>query len=177
MIGDVSYSRDSQQPDPLTLEEWTSALKLSTMWQFYKIRAAAIKAMQNLSMEPVDQIVIARRFDISAWLVPALSALVQRETLVDVSEGNRLGMEWVLKLAEVREGLGTRPSKVYICQGCNHRGPARCTSCTSTTTINRCSSCTSTTFNRCSSCNTTISPAAASNSDCSEQIRKVFELA
>ena len=75
------------------------------MWQFQGIRAKAIKALgsQTLSMDLVDKIVIARKFSVSSWLVPSLQALVQREKPLDLSEGNRLGLEWALKVAEIRE--------------------------------------------------------------------------
>jgi len=173
-IDDVSISRDSQQRDSLTPEEWTSVLKLSSMWQFHKIRATAIKAMESLSMDLVEKIVIARKFDVSSWLVPSLNALVQREKPVDLLEGNRLGMEWVLKVAEVRECDASATPQAPSCQNCSYKGPPRCNSCSSTT------------FNRCGSCNTyiTIAAKAVSNvggrgsrsADYSEKIREVFGL-
>jgi hypothetical protein len=44
---------------------------------------------------------MAGKFDVSSWLVPSLQALIQRKKPLDLSEGNRLGLEWVLKVAEV----------------------------------------------------------------------------
>jgi hypothetical protein len=158
-------SRDSQQRDPLTSEEWVSVLKLSSLWQFHKIRAAAIKGLESLSVDLVDKIVIAKRFDISSWLVPSLSALAQREKPLTLLEGNLLGMEWALKMAEVREcGSGIPPT----CQHCPHKGPPRCSSCNSTT------------FNRCGSCNKQLpivtSTRGSGITEYSEKIREVFEL-
>jgi len=99
------------------------------MWQFQGIRARAIKALesQTISMDPVDKIVMARKFDVSTWLVSSLHALVQREKPLDLSEGNRLGMEWALKVAEVREyGAVAYPT----CQSCLYSGPHyNCGSC------------------------------------------------
>lgn len=147
-------------------------LKLSSMWQFHKIRATAIKNMESLSMDLVDKIIIARRFDVSTWLVPTLNALVQREKPIDLLEGNRLGMEWVLKVAEVREYDATTTPQERTCSHCRHKGPARCNSCNSTIA------------NRCASCNTHF-PAATSNAgkrggrsnvDYSDNIREVFGL-
>ena len=113
----------------LSLEEWTSVLELSTMWQFHGIRAKAIKALESLtiSMDPVDKIVMARKFDVSPWLVSSLLALVQREQPINLSEGTRLGLEWALKVAEVREyGAAAQP----ICQSCLYPGPHNnCGSC------------------------------------------------
>ena len=144
-------------------------LKLSSMWHFHKIRTIAIKKMEGLSMDLIDKINIARRFDISAWLVPTLNALVQREKPIDLLEGNRLGMEWVLKVAEVRERNDTTPLE-RTCSNCSYKGAPRCNSCNSVTA------------NRCGSCSTYL-PAAPSNLgkrgarsdiDFSNDIREVF---
>ena len=102
----------------MSLEEWISVLELSTMWQFKDIRARAIKALEGLTnpMDPVDKIVIARKFDVSPWLVPSLSELAKREKPLDLLEGYRLGLEWTLKVAELRE---------YACK----RDMCRCGDC------------------------------------------------
>jgi hypothetical protein len=140
------------------------------MWQFKNIRTIAINTIGNVSMDLVDKIVIARKFDVSAWLVPALNQLVQREKSIDFLEGNKLGMDWVLKVAELRDG---DIRAVRTCQHCNHTGPPRCNSCNSTTA------------NRCGSCNTQLPVAAAAASseggkrshvDYSDQIRTAFGL-
>ena len=132
----VSFPRESQS-DPLSAHEWTSVLKLATMWQFQKIRATAIKNLENM-LDLVDKVIIAQRFDISAWLVPTLNALVQREEMINLSEANRLGMDWVLKLAKVRE-MGVTPQH-RTCKHCHHTGPPRCDSCSSTD-ADHCGSC------------------------------------
>jgi hypothetical protein len=157
-------TRDSQEPDSLTQEEWTSVLKLSTMWHFCKIRAAAIRHLENLSMDPVDKIVIARTSDISAWLVPALNELARRDKPIDLSEGNRLGMEWVLKIAELREG-----DSKHICLHCTRTASA----IHSSIAANRCPSCAQ---------NLTTGPSRVTKRgnrakvDYSEKIQEVFNL-
>jgi hypothetical protein len=143
-------------------------LKLSSMWQFHKIRATAIKNMETITMDLVDKIIIARRFDIPTWLVPTLNALIQRESPVGLSEGNRLGMEWVLKVAEVREICATTNR---ACTNCSYTGPARCNNCSSTT-ANRCGSCSTYLPNA----TTTEKRGARSNVDYSTDIRAVFGL-
>ena len=126
---EISTSRETQSCDLLSTEEWTSVLELSTMWQFQGIRERAIKALESLtlSMDPVDKIVMARKFDVSPWLVSSLLALVQREKPLNLSEGNRLGLECALKVAEIREyGAVAYPA----CQYCLYDGPHyNCGSC------------------------------------------------
>ena len=136
------------------------------MWQFENIRAKAIKALGNLtlSMDLVDRIVIARKFAVSSWLVPSLHALVQREKPLDLSEGNRLGMEWALKVAEVREYGVTMAQNMVTCRSCKHSGFAVCNSCSSAA-------------NSCGSCNERL-PKRVSKSklDYRDKIREVFGL-
>jgi len=173
----VMFPSDSQHPELLTPEEWTSVLKLSTMWQFQKIRATAIKTMEGQSMDLIDKIVIARRFDVSAWLVPTLNTLIQREKPIDLSEGDRLGMEWVLKVAEIREGDAVPTTQERTCQNgnCNYKGPPRCNSCSSTT-ANRCGSCSQYLAAVTTTSNSTGKRGGRSNVDYSKNIQEVFGL-
>jgi len=118
-------------------------------------------------MDTINKIVLARSFDIPTWLVSALNQLVQRDKPIDSSEGNRLGMEWVLKIAELREC-----DSMPICPSCRHTGPARCSSCSSVTS------------SRCGSCYNNMATAAGkpttrgnrSKVDYSEKIREIFNL-
>jgi hypothetical protein len=87
----------------LTWQEWTSVLKLATMWQMDKFRELAITSMSNLQVDPIDKIVIATDYHISEWLLPALNQLAQREAPINVSDVGRLGLDCALKIAEVRE--------------------------------------------------------------------------
>jgi hypothetical protein len=99
------------------------------MWQFQGIRAKAIKALESLtlSMDMVDKIVMARKFDVSPWLFSSLQALALRVKPLDLSEGNRLGLEWALKVAEVREYSA---AAYPICRYCRYSGPNyKCGSC------------------------------------------------
>ena len=142
------------------------------MWQFQKIRVTAIKNMENMSMDWVDKVILAQRFDVSTWLVPTLNALAQREEIINLSEANRLGMDWVLKLAKVRErGVSSTP-QYRTCTNCAYTGAPRCNSCSSTT-ANRCGSC-STQLPNSSAQNV---PGAGTKSDYSKDIREVFGLA
>ena len=80
-----------------------SVLKLATMWEFQKIRATAITKIERMPLDLVDKLVIAQKFDISAWVMPTLVELSHRKEMVSFSEANQLGMKWVLELAKLRE--------------------------------------------------------------------------
>ncbi|KAE9405135.1 hypothetical protein BT96DRAFT_358816 [Gymnopus androsaceus JB14] len=68
---------------PLSFSEWTSVLKLADMWLMDGIREHAISCMGALpNIEPVDKIVIARKFNILSWLAPCFNEILQRSQSV-----------------------------------------------------------------------------------------------
>ncbi|KAF9228863.1 hypothetical protein BS17DRAFT_213769 [Gyrodon lividus] len=87
------------------VEQWTSVLKLSTLWGFAMPRQTAIDNLSRLAIPPVEKIVLARTYGVEAWLLPAMNALVQRSKPIDMEEASRLGIETALKLASVREQI------------------------------------------------------------------------
>jgi len=86
-----------------SLDEWISILKLATLWDMPRIRERAIRHMVPIMTDPVRKIEIAREYDIDDWMLPALNQLVQRDQALTMEEGERLGMEYTLKLASIRE--------------------------------------------------------------------------
>ncbi|KAK7472353.1 hypothetical protein VKT23_000470 [Stygiomarasmius scandens] len=86
-----------------SLDEWISILKLATLWDMPRIRERAIRHMAPIMTDPVQKIEIAREYDIDDWMLPALNQLVQRDHALTMEEGERLGMEYTLKLASIRE--------------------------------------------------------------------------
>ncbi|KAL4075296.1 hypothetical protein V8B97DRAFT_1915899 [Scleroderma yunnanense] len=89
---------------PNNVAQWTSVLKLSTLWEFDQLRKAAINALSNsLHNRPLDRFILSRQYDITGWSLPALNELAQRPESISLEEGNRLGIETALKIASVRE--------------------------------------------------------------------------
>jgi len=99
---------------PLSVDEWTSVLKLSTKWEFRMLRLAAIDTLISLQIGPVERIVLARQYDIRHWMAPALNELAKRPQPLGLEEGIRLGLETALKLASVRERMMVSGSNVYV---------------------------------------------------------------
>ena len=96
----------------MTSTEWTSVLKLSTMWSFDLLRDLAIKNMSQLSINPVERAALASEFSINEWLLPALNDLAQREEPIGIEEARRLGWETALQIAAVRESFVAWNEKV-----------------------------------------------------------------
>jgi hypothetical protein len=89
-----------------------SVLKLSTVWDFAAIRATAIEALEMYGKEdPVLRIMVAKKYDIPEWFVPAVNALAKRSETLKEEEMMRLldlGSMWgvckfLRRLSEVRE--------------------------------------------------------------------------
>jgi|ERR1700676_2442696 hypothetical protein len=85
--------------------EWTSVLKLSTMWSFDDLRDLAILNMSQLSIDPIERAALAKEYSIDEWLLPALNELAQREEPIGIEEARRLGWETALQIAAVRESF------------------------------------------------------------------------
>lgn len=100
-----------EQKEP-TLEEWMSILKLTTMWHFHGLRRTAIDKLTPLvqDWDPIQWIVLARKCDVHEWLLPALNALARRPQALKLHEVNSLGIETVVKMAEVRESFNEQGS-------------------------------------------------------------------
>jgi len=103
----IMYPKRFGQEEILSILEWTSVLKLATMWEFDEIRKLAIRKMSALDIDTVEKVVIARDYQVGEWLVPTINTLAQREQPLGVQDVNRLGWDYVLKVAEVRESLSS----------------------------------------------------------------------
>ena len=100
------YGPTDEEKKEIYLHEWTSVLKLSTLWQFTTLRAVAIENMTPLlkrSGGSAKWISLARTYSVREWLLPALHALARRQLPLQIYEVDLLGIETVLKMAEVRE--------------------------------------------------------------------------
>ncbi|KAK7692001.1 hypothetical protein QCA50_005406 [Cerrena zonata] len=89
-----------------TLEEWTSTLDLATRWEFTSVRALAIRSIQTLTVPPADCIALCHKYDIAdSWTTAAYVALCERIDPLTITEANKLGMEAVVHVVQIRERL------------------------------------------------------------------------
>ena len=85
--------------------EWLSVLHLAHMWGFMKIRQASIEQLQNDKTDLITRIELAHRYDIREWLFTSYVELGKRPEPISVDEAKRLGYEFAIKMAQVREML------------------------------------------------------------------------
>ncbi|KDQ56434.1 hypothetical protein JAAARDRAFT_132540, partial [Jaapia argillacea MUCL 33604] len=83
-------------------DEWTSVLRLASMWNFALIRELAIEQPSEVA-SPVDKVVLGRQYTVTQWLVPAFVDLAKRDTPLNLGEGRRLGMEDAILLGQIVE--------------------------------------------------------------------------
>jgi hypothetical protein len=94
----------------LSSEEWKYVLHLSTRWDFASIRRLALKKIQPPTAH--DQLILARTYSVDHWVVPALSALCERETPLSLEEARQMDIEDVVLVAIVREDIRTHGLQV-----------------------------------------------------------------
>ncbi len=87
----------------LSYEEWKSVLDLSTCWDFTSVRNLALNNIQPPT--PHDRLLLARTYSVDHWVIPALSALCEREAPLSLDEARQMDIEDVVLVATVREDI------------------------------------------------------------------------
>ncbi|KAG8868178.1 hypothetical protein FRB98_003759, partial [Tulasnella sp. 332] len=80
-------------PPRLTIDQWSAALYLATMWHFDAARKYAIQQIESEYAEqsPVDRIILAGKCQVGQWLHPAFLSLCNRTEPLTAEEGEKLG--------------------------------------------------------------------------------------
>jgi hypothetical protein len=85
-------------------------LHLSTRWNFASIRRLALNNIQPPT--PHDRLILARTYSVDHWVIPALSALCEREAPLSLDEARQMDIEDVVLVATVRENIRTHELQV-----------------------------------------------------------------
>ncbi|KZP04899.1 hypothetical protein FIBSPDRAFT_711825, partial [Athelia psychrophila] len=86
-----------------TIEEWSAVLRLSDKWGFKTVKNLAVSKIAPMA-SPIDMIVLGRRYSIDSYrLVDAYDAICLRPAPLTLEEGNRVGMEDVIKIMTIRQ--------------------------------------------------------------------------
>ncbi|KAF8650088.1 hypothetical protein AX16_005414 [Volvariella volvacea WC 439] len=88
--------------DAATVEEWTSVLTLADRWKFASIRELAVKEISAIGT-PVDRVIVGEKFNEEKMVFAALCELCVRNQPLTREEGEKLGMEKVIKIATARD--------------------------------------------------------------------------
>ncbi|PBK66255.1 hypothetical protein ARMSODRAFT_1086755 [Armillaria solidipes] len=89
-----------------TNQYWINILTFCNRFDLDNVRGVAMSHLESYPYsDPIDAIAIAERIDMRGWLLPAFKTLCQRVEPLDLSEGNKIGMEKALLIARAREAV------------------------------------------------------------------------
>jgi len=89
----------------MTIEGWASVLKLSTIWNMTKIRQYAILRLSAASLSPIEKILLARAYKVSAWLDEAVTSLVTCNPMPALEDLATIGWETVARIYWIRDDV------------------------------------------------------------------------
>jgi hypothetical protein len=101
----------------LSYEEWRSVLHLSSLWGFTSLRKLTLKSIEPPNA--CERLLLARKYDVDDWVLPALSALCERKLPLSLEEARQMSIEDVVVVATVREEVrdhkhSANPTRILI---------------------------------------------------------------
>ena len=94
------------------------------MWGFDDVRNFAIKTMAKLDIELVEKARLASKYEVNEWYEDAYFDIAKRPKPLSLEEAQKLGLEFVTRLARVREMKYSESSSMCYGLG-NHLNAAR----------------------------------------------------
>ncbi|KAG8982722.1 hypothetical protein FRB94_013768 [Tulasnella sp. JGI-2019a] len=104
----VLHARQTSAPLALTIQQWSEALHIATIWGIISAREYIIDRISKLfpTQPPIDRIVLADRCGVQKWLSPAYEELCVRSHPPSTEEGiERLGVGRIVAIFTIREAL------------------------------------------------------------------------
>src|SRR5882762_1156522 len=106
-----------------TNDHWIAILTIATRLLFDTIQDRAIKEITNRlhSISPVDLVLLAYKCDVSAWLLPAFTRIVENVTTLTDSEAARLPFSDLMLIMRCRDAICREPnhSNLNYCGRCS----------------------------------------------------------
>ena len=105
MYGMNRKNREGLEERKLSKNDWCNLLSISHRYECESARERSIKEINKLDppIDSTDKIVMAKKFEVEEWLLPACVALVERHSPLTYVEAQKLGMDMTVLLSEVRE--------------------------------------------------------------------------
>ncbi|KDQ51171.1 hypothetical protein JAAARDRAFT_706786 [Jaapia argillacea MUCL 33604] len=90
-----------------TAEEWSSVLKLSSLWNFEEIEKLAIRSLtmspKTYDFTPAQMVKLGFEHNIRFWVVRGGAELVKRSERLSIEEGEEMGIMATVVIGGVRE--------------------------------------------------------------------------
>ncbi|KAG8979647.1 hypothetical protein FRB95_009045 [Tulasnella sp. JGI-2019a] len=118
----VLLDRRINSPLDLTIEKWSQALGLATLWKLDAARNFIIDHItRHFPNSLANQIRLADDYDVGQWLHPAYETICERDTPPTEEEVSALGPKRLVAIYKIREAC-RKPEKVNLtrfhCQYC-----------------------------------------------------------
>ncbi|KAG8845162.1 hypothetical protein FRB96_002606 [Tulasnella sp. 330] len=130
-IMSVLHAKQMSSPLNLTIEQWSEALHIATLWNLTSAREHIIERFATLfpDQPPIDRIVIADKCGVAQWIHPAYETLCTRQDPPTLEEGiEKLGVKRIVALFTIREACRatsvppSSQSATLFCGGCGVYG-------------------------------------------------------
>ncbi|KAK0241205.1 hypothetical protein EDD85DRAFT_392660 [Armillaria nabsnona] len=102
---EVLHPIDAQKQPHLSTDAWLSVIRLSSLWRLADTRNIAISRLTTLlwKIDPVDRVMLGRKYSVAQWLSSGFIDLVHRVEMVSEEEAEKIGLETALQIQRVRE--------------------------------------------------------------------------
>ncbi|KAK0459207.1 uncharacterized protein EV420DRAFT_308675 [Desarmillaria tabescens] len=102
----VLHPIDAQKEPNLSMDAWFSVMKLSSLWRLADTRNVAISHLTTLlwKIDPVDRVILGRKYSVAQWLSSGYMDLVHRAELLTQEEAEKIGLDTALQIQCVNSG-------------------------------------------------------------------------
>ncbi|KAH7344492.1 hypothetical protein B0J17DRAFT_702162 [Rhizoctonia solani] len=113
-VNDINNTFKYFTPRPFNFETpvLISALRVATAYKYDNLRAFAIQHLENVSLDAIQRIQLAREFGLSSWEDPAYKELFERENVITEEEAQVLGFAAFARVARAREDAVMKKGKL-----------------------------------------------------------------
>ncbi|KAG8990082.1 hypothetical protein FRB94_013770 [Tulasnella sp. JGI-2019a] len=117
----VLLARQISTPLELTIEKWSHALGLATLWKLDAARTFIIDHIsRHFPNNLADQITLADDYDVGQWLHPSYKTICIRDTPPTEEEITALGPKRLVAILKIREACRKPEPKTYPRYQCPH---------------------------------------------------------
>jgi hypothetical protein len=98
-------NRQGLEEEKFSEADWCNLLSISHRYDCGRARERSIKEINKLDPPVSDtgRIVMAKKFELKEWLLPACVGLVERQDPLSYTEAEELGLEMTVLLSQARE--------------------------------------------------------------------------
>lgn len=88
-----------------------SALRIAMIYDYPTLRAYSIKHIEQAQLPAVERVKLGREFRLTLWEQSAFYGLCMRDEAITMDEASMLGLQTLVRLAQIREKEQCRRGK------------------------------------------------------------------